>query len=130
MTGRSRVGMVAMALVAAVAMPAVAEQPSTKHTGVVVAIDLEQRRLVLNEVGLWRPGAAIQPIRRTIELTARTDFFITLRANPQDGYPGQFIEGELDATGIEAGDVVTVDCLHDGQRLIARTITVLSSSVR
>ena len=130
MTGWGRIGMVVVALVAAVAMPAMAEQASTKHTGVVVAIDLEQRRLVLNEVGLWRPGSAIQPIRLTIELTARTDFIITLRANPEDGYPGQFIEGGLDATGIEAGDVVTVDCLHDGRRLIARTITVVSWSGR
>ena len=130
MTRGGRVGMLAVALVAALAMPAIAEQASTKHTGRVVSIDLEQRRLVLDEVGLWRPGSAIQPIRRTIELTAKTDFIITLRANPPDGYPGQFIEGELYVEGIEPGDVVTVDCLHDGRRLIARTVTVLSSSVR
>jgi hypothetical protein len=121
---------VAVALVMAVAMPAMAQQASSKHTGTVVAIDLEQRRLVLDEIGPSRPGGVVQPTRRTIHLTASTEFIITLRANPQDGFPGQFIEGELDAEAIERGDLVTADCLHDGRRLIARTVTLLTPTAR
>ena len=125
----SRAGILATVLVM-IAIPAMAEQASAKHTGIVVAVDLAQRRLVLDEVGPWRPGAGAQTTRRTIVLTSTTDFLITLRANPQDGFLGQFIEGEMEAEGIEAGDVVTIDCLHDGPRLIARTITLVSQAGR
>src|SRR5690348_15088033 len=130
MTARNRLRGVAVAPGIAVAMPAIAQQASSKHTGTLVAIELQQRRPVLDEIGRSRPGGVVQPIRRTIHLTASTEFIITLRANPQDGFPGQFIEGELDAEAIERGDVVTADCLNDGRRLIARTITVLSATAR
>ena len=103
--------------------------PIHTHSGRVVAIDVARGVLLLDEVGPWNAKArAVQMIRRTILLLPTTDYVIALRANPREGFPGSFIEGQMDPEAIEPGSVVTVECLHEGPRLIARTVTLVSTA--
>jgi hypothetical protein len=100
-----------------------------KHSGTVVAIDIARGQLVLDEVGPWqvRDGVA-QMTRRTIVLTPVTAFAIVLRASPAGGFPGALVASPLAANAVIAGDVITVDCRHDGSRFVALKVTVAETA--
>lgn len=40
------------------------------------------------------------------------------------GYAGDFVETMVGPEGVYLGDFVTVECVHEGQRLVALKITV------
>ena len=96
------------------------------HSGSIVSIADDGRTFVLAEVGPWqvRNGATVVT-RRTITLEPGTELAIVARddASPS-GFPGDFVETRLGPDGVYLNDYVTVDCRHDGQRLIALKITV------
>jgi len=98
------------------------------HSGTVVAIDIVRGVLVIDEVGPWRARSGVSRIRRTVLLMPGTDFLIAVRVNPHEGFPGSFVEGQMDPEAIEPGAMVTIECLHDGPRLIARTVTLVSTA--
>jgi hypothetical protein len=98
-----------------------------KHTGTIADFDDRTGTIVLAEVGPWRggEGAAVVTSRR-IAVTRDTAFAIVFRAeDPATGFGGDFVEVPLEAAGVYVGDVVTVECLQDGPRVIARKITVV-----
>jgi hypothetical protein len=97
-----------------------------KHSGAIVSIADDGRTFVLAEVGPWqvRNGATVAT-RRTITLTPETAFAIVARADAApSGFPGDFVEIALGPEDVYLGDHVTVDCRHEGRRLIALKITV------
>ena len=99
------VGLLVLAAALAVeAMPASVTAQTVRHSGTVVAMDTERGRLVLDEIGPWRVRGGVTQVRRlAIVFTPATDFLIALRANPPDGFLGQFIEGRLEAADVEVG---------------------------
>jgi hypothetical protein len=102
-------------------------QETMKHSGSIISIDDKAGRIVLAEVGPWkvRDGATIITYR-TITVTPQTGFAIVRRdfAAP-DGFPGEFVEGALMPGEIYLNDYVTIDCRHEGERLVALKITVV-----
>jgi len=91
-----------------------------------VAIDEKAGAIVLAEIGPWkvREGKTVITYR-TITVMPETEFGVVGRdyATP-DGFPGELIEGALETGEIFVNDFVTVDCLHEGKRLIALKVTV------
>jgi hypothetical protein len=117
----------ALAMLLAVTLAAgAAAQTLEKHSGVIVDADEAAGTLVLAEVGPWqvRDGKTVIT-RRTIALTARTEFAIAFRAEePVDGFVGAFVETPLEPWAVYVGDHVTIECRREGARLVAVKMTV------
>jgi hypothetical protein len=97
-----------------------------KHSGSIFSIGDSGTTFVLAEVGPWRvrEGATVVTYR-TISVTPQTEFAYVGRADWADtGFPGDFVELRLGPGDVSLDDYITVDCLHEGRRLIARKITV------
>jgi len=107
------------------AAPASAEE-RMNHSGSIVFIAEDARSFVLAEVGPWqvRDGATVITYR-TITVTPETEFAYVVRADPApSGFPGDFVETPLGPEAVYLDDYVTVDCRHEGKRLVALKITV------
>jgi hypothetical protein len=97
-----------------------------RHSGTIVSIAEDARTFVVAEVGPWqiRDGATVITYR-TITLAAETEFAIVARADTApSGFPGDFVETPVGPDRVYLGDYVTVDCRHEGKRLVALKITV------
>ena len=101
-----------------------------KHSGSIVSIADDGRTFVLAEVGPWQVrNGAIVITRRTITLTPETEFAIVARDVTAGGFPGDFAETRLGPDGVYLNDYVTIDCRHEGRRLVALKITVIEPSL-
>lgn len=97
-----------------------------RHSGSIVAIADDARTFVLAEVGPWqvRTGATVTTYR-TITLMPETQFAIVGRLDDApSGFPGDFVETPLGPEAVYLNDYVTVECRHEGKRLLALKITV------
>jgi hypothetical protein len=97
-----------------------------RHSGVIVDFDPGTDTIVLAELGPWtvRNGATVVT-RQRIALTPDTAFRIAFRAEDAAEFPGQFVETPIDRAGVYVDDWVTVECRHEGSRMIAVSITVV-----
>jgi len=97
-----------------------------KHSGVIVSIAEDASMFVLAEVGPWqvRDGATVITYR-TIALAPETEFAVVARGDTaRSGFSGDFVETPVGPDGVYLGDYVTIDCRHEGKRLVALKITV------
>jgi hypothetical protein len=104
--------------------PGVAE--TLKHSGSIFSVADDGTTFVLAEVGPWqvRDGAIVMTYR-TITVTPDTEMMIVGRGDePTSGFPGDFVATRVGPDGVYLNDYVTVDCLHEGKRLIALKIIV------
>lgn len=113
-------------VVALAAAEAGGAEVGVRHSGTVTAFDQAAGTLVLDELGPWRlKGGVTQITKHTIEVTPTTGFALVKRATDgATGFPGEFVETALDAGALQPGDFVTVECQHEGKRLLALRITV------
>ena len=98
-----------------------------KHSGAIVAIADDARTFVLAEVGPWqvRNGATVTT-GRTITLIPETQFALVGRVDDApSGYPGDFVEVAVGPEQVYLGDYVTVECRHEGKKMLALKITVI-----
>ena len=96
------------------------------HSGSIFSIAGDVRTFVLAEVGPWqvRNGETVVTYR-TITLTPQTEYAVVARADaPTSGFPGDFVEAPVGPENVYLNDYVTVECINEGKRLIARKITV------
>lgn len=103
-----------------------AGEPVYRHSGSVVAV--ERAAIVLAEVGPWKPetGQTVVTERRII-ITKATEFVAVYRAYDNGtGFPGDFTEAPLVDWTLLPGDIVTVECEHRGDRMIALKVAVLA----
>ncbi len=118
----------AVALIAALGFGRASDaQDIRKHSGSIVDVDDKAGTFILAEVGPWevRDGVTLVTYR-TVALTAETAFAIVRRtAKLPSGFAGDFVETALDASEVYVTDYVTVDCRHEGRRLVALKITVV-----
>jgi len=114
-----------LVLVTALAPSAIGAPRPARYSGTVTAIDPEGGVMILEEVGPWRVerGATVTT-RRTIQLTASTKYNLFMRVNLPGAFAGDFIEVALDAGDISLGDLVTAECVREGGKLVALTVTV------
>jgi hypothetical protein len=98
-----------------------------KHSGSIVSIADDSKTFVLAEVGSWQVRNGVTVITpRTITLAPETEFAIVARNDAAaGGFPGEFVETRLGPDGVYLNDYVTVECRHEGQRLVAVKITVI-----
>lgn len=115
-----------LALGLAVALPAWAGAPILKHSGTVVAVDQRAGTIVLAEVGPWRVRQGRTEVtHRTIVVRPETTVTLVMRADDApSGFPGDFVAVALDPWDLEVGDFATVECQHEGRRLIGLRITL------
>lgn len=121
---RSMIGIALVSVLAFVGAPGA--QETMKHSGSVVSLDERAGTLVMHEVGPWQLRAG-QTVLTTlaIEVTSETTFAIASRDVPAiEGSLGPFVVRPIAPWAIFAGDFVTVDCRHEGKRLIATAVTV------
>jgi hypothetical protein len=101
-------------------------QPLEKHSGVIADANGSAGTLVLAELGPWRVRDGRTVITyRTIAFTPATEFALAFRAeHPDSGFSGAFIETPLEPWAVYVGDHVTIECRHEGKRLVAVKMTV------
>jgi hypothetical protein len=102
-------------------------EETMKHSGSVVSIADDGWTFVLAEVGPWqvRDGATVITYR-TITLMPQTTYAIVARAQAApSGFGGDFVETGLGRDRLHPNDYVTVDCRHEGRRLLALKITAI-----
>ena len=116
-----------LALLVGSAVPVAAAPAGGRHSGVVSLLDPVRGVMIVDEVGPWgvENGRTVTT-RLTIELTPDTQVNTFIRVTVPDRFTGDFIEVALDAADVIPGDIVTVDCRHEDDRLIAVTVTVAS----
>ena len=97
-----------------------------KHSGSIASIAADATTFVLGEIGPWqvRKGATVITYR-TITLAPETEYAIATRTDQApSGFPGGFVETPIGPESVYLHDYVTVDCRHEGERLMALKITV------
>lgn len=122
----SRMVVGAFSVVLMLAAPAAAAEIK-QHSGRIVSIADDARTFVLAEVGPWqvRNGATVVTYR-TIELAPQTQFTIVARIDAApSGFRGDWVEFAIGPERVYLNDQVTVDCRHEGKRLVALKITVV-----
>ena len=127
MTARSCVVSLAVVVVALSGLAGSAAAGETmKHSGKIIEIAGDGKTFVLAEVGPWRIWKSTTLVTlRTIRLMPDTAYAIVARdVDTETGFPGDFVETRLGADGLYLNDYVTVDCRHEGQRLLALKVTV------
>jgi hypothetical protein len=98
-----------------------------KHSGVIVAIADDATVFMLAEIGPWqvRNGATVTT-HRIITLLPQTQFAMVERVDDApSGFRGDFVEVPLGPDAVYLHDYVTVECRHQGSRLLALKITVM-----
>lgn len=127
MTPRGLIAKLASGLLVLLGLAASAPAAETmKHSGTIVSIAADGKTFVLAEVGPWqvRDGATLVTLQ-TITVAPGTEFAIVAReSETSSGFPGDFVETRLGPDGVYLSDYVTVDCRHEGRRLMALKITV------
>jgi hypothetical protein len=98
-----------------------------KHSGRIVSVSDSAGTFVLAEIGPWRVrDGATAVANRTIALVPATEYAAVARADAApSGFAGDFVETRVGPDRVHVGDHVTVDCLHEGKRLVALKITVI-----
>jgi len=102
-----------------------------RHSGSIVSVSGDGQSFVLAEVGPWQVRAGKTVITfHTISVTPDTQYVIVARAYRGPGsLQGDFVELPLESDGIYLNDHVTVDCRHEGRRLVALKISVIEFPV-
>jgi hypothetical protein len=98
-----------------------------RHSGTIVSIAEDARTFVLAEVGPWqvRNGATVLTYRN-IALVPETQFAIVARVEAApSGFRGDFVEFKIGPERVYLNDRVTVECRHEGKRLVALKISVI-----
>lgn len=98
----------------------------SRHSGIVLAVDRVAGTVILGELREWRTQQGVEIIRRPIVVEVATAF-VRARRQPEapSGYRGDWTEEALAAWGLQEGDFVTVECVHEGSRLVATRITLV-----
>ena len=99
---------------------------TVKHSGLIVSIADDARTFVLAELGPWQVLNGKTVITyRTITLVPETAFAIVGRTDTApSGFRGDFVETQVGPEDVYLNDYVTIDCRHEGKRLVALKITV------
>jgi hypothetical protein len=81
---------------------------------------------VLAEVGPWSTRNKATVITyRTITLVDETQYALAVREEGTGAaFPGSFVEYPVGPEAVRLNDYVTVECRHEGKRLVAVRITV------
>jgi len=112
-------------LLAAPPVISAAADEMVTHYGTVVAIDLSRGQLIFEDIGPWlERGAITETIRRTVELVPATRFMFASRTDTPCDLVGRGLERPLESVFVEVGDAITIECRHEGARLIAVKVTV------
>lgn len=115
------------------ALPVRAEDPTTRHSGIIMAVNKTAGTMVLGEVGPWRvKDGATEITERTVVVTSATKFTRVKRATGPgpSGWVGDFAEERIGAWEVKKGGFVTIEARREGQRLTALTIVVVMPSER
>jgi hypothetical protein len=125
MLQRSAAGVVAVLMLLLLPVGAAVAE-TFRHTGTIVNDDGPVGTLVLAEIGPWRAARGVELTWLTIIVTDATEFVRVGRTAPRAGQPvGDFTEEPIGLWDVAPGDVVTVECLHEGREMIATRVIVV-----
>jgi hypothetical protein len=100
-----------------------------RHTGTVVAVEPDRRRIAVEEMGPW-VGPKQGVVKHWIALVPETKVAAISRSDRpgKNGWAGGFAAAPLTAEAIKPGDFVTVTTETRDGRLVARSVEVLRPS--
>lgn len=97
-----------------------------RHSGTIVNIDERTEAIVLEEIGPWRVASG-KTLITLLKVAIAPDAPILLArrsARAPSGFGGDYVEEPMAPWGLAPGDFVTVECRHEGKRLVAIKVTV------
>jgi hypothetical protein len=98
-----------------------------KHSGTLLAVDRTAGTVTLGELGPWRVERGVTQVDRlTVVVTSGTEFARVRRGEGDAAYFRDWVEEPLAAWSVRAGDFVTIDCRHEGRRMVAVKVTVVT----
>jgi hypothetical protein len=111
----------------ALALTAVSYGAETvRYSGVILGVDREAGTIILGELREWWTVRGAEIVRRPMVVEMAT---ASVRVRRPPEAPGrdrsEWTEEPLDPGGLHEGDVVMVDCVYEGSRVVATTITLL-----
>jgi hypothetical protein len=118
---------IALVLVLALPLTTLAQPAgSSRHSGVIVAIEPSAGTITIEEVGIG-VHSRNQVIQWVVQLTARTTVDLVARAPSATpaGWPGGYQGSPVAPAALSTGDFVTVEGEARQDRLFARAITVI-----
>ena len=103
-----------------------------RHSGTIVEIDDKTESIVIEEIGPWHvTGGNTHVAALRIVIAPDAPIVVSRRsAQAPSGFVGDFVEESLAPWGLAPGDFVTVECWHEGKRLVARKVTVAGTVSR
>jgi hypothetical protein len=94
------------------------------HSGTVASFDAAAGTLVLDEVGPWQVTDGRTVItKRRIAVAPATEM-VMVRRDATASFPGAFVTRPL-SRSVAVGDFVSVECTHEGEKMLALRITVI-----
>jgi hypothetical protein len=100
-----------------------------RHSGTIVEVVEKTQSIVLGEIGPWHGKTQVMPLR--IAIASDTPIVAARRSDrAPSGFAGDFVEAPLAPWGLAPGDFVTVECRHEGGRLVARKVIVVDADSR
>ena len=112
-------------LMALVLAPVSHAAETVRYSGVVLGVDREAGTIILGELREWWTVRGLEVIRRPIVVELATVSVRVRRPRAPGRDRGEWTEEPLDPGGLHEGDAVMVDCVYEGSRVVATTITLL-----
>jgi hypothetical protein len=125
---RAMIALLLLTATALLALPSTEAADSTRRSGITIAVEEAEGRLVFEEMGPWTGEVASAVTRREVRL--EPDLEITLvRRDPDgtgaDGWRGGFEETPIAVSAVRPGDYITVETRRREGDLVAARIQVI-----
>lgn len=113
-------------LLVALALSTVSHGAETvRYAGVVLGVDREAGTVILGELREWWTVRGAEIVRRPIVVEMASASVRVRRPLAPGRDRSEWIEEPLDPGSLHEGDVVMVDGVYEGSRVVATTITLL-----
>jgi hypothetical protein len=114
---------------ASVVAAAPAGSATVRHSGIVTSVDPASGTLTLQEMGPWKsPATKVTQLSIALQPTTTVGLVERSTGVGDGGWPGAYVESPLKPADLRAGDFATVSTVHDGGRLVAVSIDVVTPS--
>jgi hypothetical protein len=98
-----------------------------RHSGTIVNIDERTESTLLEEIGPWRIASGKTTLLKVAIAPDAPILLARRSARAPSGFGGDYVEEPMAPWGLAPGDFVTVECRHQGKRLVAIKVTVVDT---
>jgi hypothetical protein len=100
-----------------------------RHSGTIREVVEKTQSILVEEIGPWHGKTQVTSLR--IVIAPDAPIVVTRRSTrAPSGFVGDFVDEPLAPWGLAPGDFVTVECRHEGNRLVAHKVIVADTGNR